>query len=159
MPNEAVRVLVGFCHAEYGFAGENPRALTLGETIACASTRVWITAWNPLGQVQTPAENAAAQARLCADLAAVGLNFDPGFARSTAARDAVQWCETCAVVIDPPLAFIDALARACRQLAIVVAVPNEPARLRCYRECWFERFGERYVDAENVDSGVVDWIA
>ena len=159
MTNEAVRVLSEFCHAQYGCSAENPRFLTVGETIACASTRVWITAWNPLGLVQPPERNAAAQERLCASLGDVGLAFEPGYARSPGAAADATWFEPCAVVVDPPLAFIDALARADQQLAVVVAAPNEPARLRCYRACWLSRFGAGYTDAESVDCGVVDWIA
>lgn len=159
MKNEAHTVLAGFLRAEYGANGEKPWILTIGETIASGPTRVWITAWNPLG-AQVPAdENAFAQARLCAGLTEVGLKFDLGFARSPSRQAGAAWFEPCAVVIDPPIAFIDALARAYRQLAVVVASPSEPARLRCYRECWLSRFGLADIGPAGVDCGLVDWIA
>ena len=159
MSNEAKRVLAGFLVAEYGIEGVPARILTIGETIASSTTLAWITAFNPLGEPRGEVENHTEQQRLCAQLRSAGMDVVSGFARSSEAVDGHSWFEPCAVVSDPALALIDALAQEHRQLAVVVASVTGGVRLRCYQSIWRQRFGTARTDAAGVDCGAVDWIA
>lgn len=154
MSNEALDVLTAFLCAEYGDGHAQPRWLRIGETDASAEARHWITAWNPLGIEREASVNHADQTALHDDLAAAGRASGPGWARSPAKTTGKSWCEPCAVVRGAPDALVDGLARRHRQLAIVVAIPGAPARLRCYRAFWIERFGIADMDARNVE-----WVA
>jgi hypothetical protein len=154
MSNEAVKTLTAFLRAEYGDGHAEPRWLHIGETDTLADTRHWITAWNPFGVEREDSANHADQTALQDDLAAAGLASEPGWARSPASSTETSWCEPCAVVRGATDAFIDTLARRYRQLAIVVAPPGAPARLRCYSAFWIERFGIADMDARNVE-----WVA
>ena len=154
MRNEAADVLNGFLDAEYGVDARSSAPLHVGEDDDAALRRCWITAWNPLGLVRDDDANARAQAALQADLGAAGCAHDAGFARSPADAPGKPWHEPCAVLRGGPDALLDRLARRYRQLAVVVADPGVPARLRCYREAWIERFGVADMDAPNVE-----WVA
>ena len=154
MPNEADATLTGFLSAEYGFDTGNGELLHIGDALTAAPSRCWITAWNPLGQIASGAANAAAQTLLRTQADATGLAYSGGFARAPADSSHASWNEPCFVIDAAPLNFIDRLAHAHRQLAVVIAEPGIPARLRCYRRFWQERFGQSDMDAANVE-----WVA
>ena len=154
MRNEAADVLNGFLDAEYGVDAPASAPLHVGEDDGAAWRRCWITAWNPLGLARDDDANAQAQAALQADLDAARCARDTGFARSPAGLPGKPWHEPCAVLHDASDALLDRLARRYRQLAVVVADPGAPARLRCYRQAWIERFGIADMDAPNVE-----WVA
>lgn len=153
MSDEARQVLQGFLDAEYGFDVIPVPPLQIGGTTQGGGRRHWITAFNPLGVRQSDACNEDAQRSLQAALSALGYRWEHGFARSPAGAPE-RWHEPCAVVVDARHAHIDALALGFRQLATVVLEPGVPARLRCYRSLWRERFGLSDMDAPNVD-----WVA
>jgi hypothetical protein len=153
MSNEAWNTLNGFLRAEYGCEDSAPSRLRIGEPATTMSSRHWITAWNPLGLERGADANLAAQRELLTALAASGLQFEPGFARAPGATDK-GWNEPCAVVIGATDGAIDALAHHFRQLAVVVRSADAPARLRCYRALWIERFGIADMDAPNTE-----WVA
>lgn len=153
MSNEAWNTLNGFLRAEYGCDRTHSRAFRIGQCSASRTVRHWITAWNPLGIVRERAANNVAQRSLVAALGTHGLRFEPGFARSPQAADG-DWNEPCAVTCNAAESRIDALAHHFRQLAVVVRSADAPARLRCYRAIWIERFGIADMDAPNTE-----WVA
>lgn len=153
MSNEAREVLNGFLSAEYGRGPDETRLIHIGERYPETDSLHWITAWNPLGVMHDDAANTVAQRDLFAALAMAGLRIEDGFARSPQQSDG-DWREPCAVVHAADSLSIDALARRFRQLAVVVLEPEAPARLRCYRALWIERFGSADMDARNVE-----WVA
>lgn len=153
MRHEALDVLNGFLQAEYGIDARTT-TVHIGEVLAEAKDHSWITAWNPLGLPCGEADNARTQAALLDQIDAAGCAHVPGFARSPTAASEPAWYEPCAVLQNAPVPLLDALARQYRQLAVVVALAGAPARLRCYRDCWIERFGVADMDAPNVE-----WVA
>ena len=146
--------LAGFLGAEYGWDDGHASPLHIGERIRTTASRCWITAWNPLGQTVANAGNHAAQTRLLKRLDHAGLKFDAGFARAPISAGKPEWNEPCAVVTGARTEDIDELAIEFRQLAVVVAIPGQAARLRCYRRFWLEAFAESDMDAANVE-----WVA
>lgn len=153
MSDDALKVLNGFLSAEYGRDPVEPRLLHIGDRGTDRCALHWITAWNPLGIERDSEANAIAQHDLFAALAASGLQVERGFARAPQSADD-DWNEPCAVARNADDPLIDALARRFRQLAVVVLRPEAPARLRCYRALWIERFGSADMDARNVE-----WVA
>lgn len=153
MSNKALEVLNGFLRAEYGFDAAEDHPFHIGESTPATVILHWITAWNPLGRVHDDDTNAVAQRDLFAAASGSGLRCEHGFARSPR-TSGERWNEPCAVVHAASDAEIDAWARRFRQLAVVVLKPGAPARLRCYRALWIERFGVADMDARNVE-----WVA
>lgn len=153
MSDEARQILQGFLDAEYGFDVISVPPLQIGGTAEGCGRRHWITAFNPLGVRQPEAGNEDAQRSLQTALSDHGYRWEHGFARSRASAPE-HWHEPCAVVVDARHEHVDALALRFRQLATVAQEPGVPARLRCYRSQWRERFGVSDMDAPNVD-----WVA
>ena len=154
MRNEARDVLDAFLRAEYGADGPASAPLHVGEGGTDPARSCWITAWNPLGLERDAAANLSAQATLLAELDGAGCAHAPGFARSPDGWPGRSWHEPCAVLREAPDTLVDRLARRHRQLAVVLADPGAPLRLRCYRGFWIERFGVADMDAPNVE-----WVA
>ncbi|MBK7145760.1 MAG: DUF3293 domain-containing protein [Xanthomonadales bacterium] len=145
-----------FLCAEYGCESGTPALIHIGERCASAGSRHWITAYNPLGAICPDASNLAAQRLLLGAVAAAGWHGEAGFARApaTAPGQPRPWQEPCIVLHSVPDALVDQLAHRFRQLATVALHPGQPARLRCYRALWRERFHCADMDAANVE-----WVA
>ena len=145
-----------FLSAEYGCNRGTPALLHIGECCVPTGSRHWITAYNPLGAACADAVNLAAQQQLQEAVAAAGWHCEPGFARAPAVAPgrSSPWQEPCIVLHSAPDALVDRLAHRFRQLATVVLHPGQPARLRCYRAFWYERFHRADMDAANVE-----WVA
>lgn len=145
-----------FLHAEYGCEHGTPALIHIGESSALPASRHWITAYNPLGAACPDASNLAAQQCLLEAVAAAGWHGEAGFARAPAAAagQPSPWQEPCVVLHAVPDALVDRLAHQFRQLATVALHPGQPARLRCYRAFWHERFHRADMDAANIE-----WVA
>ncbi len=103
-----------------------------------------LSAWNPRSVQQTDTVNQAADDVLQAALKIRGVDYRPGFAAATNR----SWREPNWVVINLPLAELDALARRFGQLGTLHWRRGEPARLRMYAA----------KPAEVADHDHVDWL-
>lgn len=103
-----------------------------------------LSAWNPHSVERPEAENRAEDEQLGAALDASGLVHRAAF---SSARNRT-WREPSWIVLDMPVAGVDALALRFRQLATVHGVHGEPVRLRVYHPAL----------ALPRDDGLVDWI-
>ena len=148
-------LLAAYLTADYSWALDNAwYALRIGHAareLECAFPDAagfgMLSAWNPQSVPRSDVVNRAQDRQLQMALESAGLRTRPAFA----AAPNRSWREPSWLVVDLPVAQLDALARRFGQLGALFWHRGQPARLRMYA-------AESVRSADHAALDCVDWV-